>query len=137
VGVQGQSSESSYKNKEVAIKDYNKKLNEKKKTYKEVEMNYEANAEEEKEKEANPKQEGPASTLAPPVQELIRLIFDMKMMAKQMKEIGYDANKMPLGKLGKPSILKGYSILQEIMNELKSKDKKTETINKLSSDFYS
>lgn len=60
----------------------------------------------------------------------------MKMMAKQMKEIGYDANKMPLGKLAKSSILKGYEILQGIMVELKGANKK-DVINKLSSDFYS
>jgi poly [ADP-ribose] polymerase 2/3/4 len=49
------------------------------------------------------------------VQDLIRLIFDMKMMAKQMKEIGYDAKKMPLGKLAKTSISKGYEILKSLM----------------------
>jgi len=48
----------------------------------------------------------------------------MKMMTKQMKEIGYDANKMPLGKLAKSSILKGYEILREIATELKEKNRK-------------
>lgn len=37
-----------------------------------------------------------------------------------MKEIGYDAKKMPLGKLAKSSIEKGYKILADIANELKS-----------------
>jgi poly [ADP-ribose] polymerase len=55
----------------------------------------------------------------------------MGMMAKQMKEIGYDANKMPLGKLAKSSILKGYTILQEIMTEIKGRNR-TELVNKLS-----
>ncbi len=82
------------------------------------------------------KKEDHASTLPCPVQELIRLIFDMGMMAKQMKEIGYDANKMPLGKLAKASILKGYSILQEIMSELKGNNR-IEVINKLSGEFFS
>ncbi len=50
VGVQGQSSEQPFKNKDMALKEYNKKLNEKiKKSYRLVEMNYEENAEEEKE----------------------------------------------------------------------------------------
>lgn len=46
VGVPGQKSEEK-KSLEGAIKDYNKKLNEKKKTYTVVEMNYEENAKEE------------------------------------------------------------------------------------------
>ena len=58
------------------------------------------------------------------------------MMAKQMKEIGYDANKMPLGKLAKSSILKGYTILQEIMTEIKGRNR-TDVINKLSGEFFS
>ncbi len=56
------------------------------------------------------------------MQDLIRLIFDMKMMAKQMKEIGYDAKKMPLGKLAKTSISKGYEILKGLMEEIKKVD---------------
>jgi poly [ADP-ribose] polymerase len=39
----------------------------------------------------------------------------MKMMNNQMKEIGYDAKKMPLGKLAKASILKGYESLKGLM----------------------
>lgn len=41
--MQGQTSEANFKNKDLALKEYNKKLNEKKKTYKEVEMNYQDN----------------------------------------------------------------------------------------------
>lgn len=60
----------------------------------------------------------------------------MKMMNNQMKEIGYDAQKMPLGKLAKSSILKGYEALKGLMEEIKGK-KRSEVINRLSSDFYS
>ncbi len=70
-------------------------------------MNYEENAEEKEETKVE-KKDQPKSSLNTQVQDLIRLIFDMKMMNKQMKEIGFDANKMPLGKLAKSSILKGY-----------------------------
>jgi poly [ADP-ribose] polymerase len=38
------------------------------------------------------------------------------MINNQMKEIGYDAKKMPLGKLAKTSIIKGYEILKELMD---------------------
>jgi poly [ADP-ribose] polymerase len=56
------------------------------------------------------------SDLNPKVQDLIRTIFDMKMMNNQMKEIGYDAKKMPLGKLAKSSIMKGYNALKGLMD---------------------
>ena len=76
------------------------------------------------------------SNLHESVQELIKLIFDMKMMTNQMKEIGYDAKKMPLGKLAKSSILRGYEALKGLMEEIKAK-KRHEVIQRLSSDFYS
>ena len=39
------------------------------------------------------------SKLDKSIQELIQLIFDKNMMEEQMKEIGYDAEKLPLGKI--------------------------------------
>ena len=60
----------------------------------------------------------------------------MKMMNNQMKEIGYDAKKMPLGKLAKSSIMKGYEALKGLMDEVKGK-KRREVFERLSSDFYS
>lgn len=78
------------------------------------------------------------SKLPTNVKNLIQLIFDLKMMNKQMKEIGYDAKKMPLGKLSKTNIEKGYKILSEIADCIKqNKSNKKDTIEKLSSDFYS
>lgn len=38
----------------------------------------------------------------------MRLIFDMKMINTSMKEIGYDAKKMPLGKLGDNTIKQAF-----------------------------
>ena len=70
------------------------------------------------------------------MQDLVRLIFDMRMMNNQMKEIGYDAKKMPLGKLAKTSILKGYEALKSLMEEIKGK-RRSDVIARLSSDFYS
>lgn len=35
-------------------------------------------------------------------------------MKQQMVRIGYNVNKMPLGKLSKEAIKKGYKILQEL-----------------------
>jgi poly [ADP-ribose] polymerase len=59
----------------------------------------------------------------------------MKMMTNQMKEIGYDAKKMPLGKLGKNTVKEGYAVLSKIMNEVKTGKNRAE-ITKLSSEFY-
>ena len=58
------------------------------------------------------------------------------MMNNQMKEIGYDAKKMPLGKLAKASIMKGYEALKGLMEEVKGK-KRRDVYERLSSDFYS
>ena len=38
------------------------------------------------------------------LQGLINLIFDVNIMNNTMKEIGYDAKKMPLGRLGESTI---------------------------------
>jgi len=38
------------------------------------------------------------------LQDLIKLIFDVNIMNNTMKEIGYDAKKMPLGRLGESTI---------------------------------
>ena len=40
------------------------------------------------------------------------------MMNKAMVEIGYNVKKMPLGKLSKENILKGYKILEELLKEV-------------------
>lgn len=77
------------------------------------------------------------SNLPSSVKDLIKLIFDMKMINNQMKEIGYDAKKMPLGKLAKGSIMRGYEALKGLMEELKKNKKNMDAINQLSSDFYS
>lgn len=48
------------------------------------------------------------------VKNFVNLIFDIGMMNDQMKKIGYNVNKMPLGKLSKDNIKKGYNILKEL-----------------------
>ena len=56
-------------------------------------------------------------------------------MNKQMIQIGYNTKKMPLGKLSKKSIEKGYQILKKLMDVIKGKhDKKR--IDELSGEFY-
>lgn len=68
------------------------------------------------------------------VKNLLNLIFDLKLMNQQMKEIGYDANKMPLGKLSQQMIKDGYEVLRDIEQVLKAAKKGD--LFELSSRFY-
>ncbi|XP_024525660.1 poly [ADP-ribose] polymerase 2 [Selaginella moellendorffii] len=69
------------------------------------------------------------------VAQFVSLICDLKMMRQQMVEIGYDARKMPLGKLSKATILKGYQTLKSIQGVLESRGP-PQTLLDLSSEFY-
>lgn len=84
---------------------------------------------------ANKKEDFEKSKLPTTVKKLIELIFDIKMMNKQMIQIGYNTKKMPLGKLAKKSIEKGYEILKKLMDEIKGKGNKS-VIDELSGEFY-
>ncbi len=44
---------------------------------------------------------GAVSTLAAPVQDIVRRIFDVEEMKRALLEFEIDTNKMPLGKLTK------------------------------------
>lgn len=46
------------------------------------------------------------------------------MINNQLKEIGLDSKRMPLGKITKTNILKGYEALKELMEEVKGKKRK-------------
>ncbi|KAG8919874.1 hypothetical protein FRC02_001308 [Tulasnella sp. 418] len=48
------------------------------------------------------------------VQDLIKLIFNTQLMDAHLKELNYDANKLPLGKLAKSTILNGFSALKTL-----------------------
>jgi len=56
----------------------------------------------------------PESTLARPVQELMELIFNQQYFAATMTELNYDVNKLPLGKLSKFTITRGYQALKDL-----------------------
>ncbi|KXJ92013.1 poly polymerase catalytic domain-domain-containing protein [Microdochium bolleyi] len=55
-----------------------------------------------------------ASKLSKPVQDLMELIFNADYFAKTMQDLNYDAQKLPLGKLSKSTILKGYQALKDL-----------------------
>lgn len=113
-----------------AIREFNHKYHEKhnKGDYRQIELNYEEEDNKDDDthvnkQNANEKKESDfqKSSLPTPVKNLIDLIFDLKMMKQQMIQIGYNAKKMPLGKLSKEHILKGYKILQQLLQVLKGK----------------
>jgi len=147
VGVPGQNALAGPMPKDKAIHLYEKKLSDKtcKGEYTKIEISYD-----EEEKEAvvvkqTSKQlkisgkvnlQKAMSFLDNRLQSLLNLIFDMKMMNLQMKEIGYDAKKMPLGKLAKSTVQQGYEVLNDLMNVFKNKPVKAE-LERLSSKFYS
>lgn len=58
------------------------------------------------------------SKLSPPVQDLIKLIFDVNMMKQMMLEFDLDMEKMPLGKLSSKQIRAAMSVLQELSDHI-------------------
>ena len=70
------------------------------------------------------------------VMELISLIYNKKMITDNLHEIGYDSQKMPLGKLSPITLTTGLNILKEIESELKTKYPNKENLKKYSSEFY-
>ncbi|KAK0716214.1 poly polymerase catalytic domain-containing protein [Lasiosphaeris hirsuta] len=62
--------------------------------------------------------EPPKSALAPPVQDLMALIFNAQFFSAAMSDLNYDANKLPLGKLSKGVITRGFQALKDLSDLL-------------------
>ena len=79
-------------------------------------------------------------TLDTDTQQLISMIFDTDMFKQAMVEMDIDVKKMPLGKLSKAQILKGFQILDELSQligpdaRMKSANGKTTTL--CTNEFY-
>lgn len=58
--------------------------------------------------------EPPPSKLERATQDLMKLIFNQDFFNEAMKEMNYDANKLPLGKLSKNTISRGYQALKDL-----------------------
>lgn len=58
------------------------------------------------------------STLDPATQDLMRLIFNQDLFNEAMREMNYDANKLPLGKLSNTTINRGYQALKDLSEVL-------------------
>ncbi|CAL1697247.1 unnamed protein product [Somion occarium] len=62
----------------------------------------------------------PDSTLPNEIQALCKLIFSIRLMDAHLKSMQYDANKLPLGKLSKATIMNGFAALKalsEVLND--------------------
>ena len=86
-----------------------------------VERSYESDSEEDEEDEVKPKKEGdedeipaPKCTLEKPVMNLMNLIFNQEYFQATMSALNYDAQKLPLGKLSKATITRGFQQLKDL-----------------------
>lgn len=77
-------------------------------------------------------------TLEPPVANLMKLIFNQSYFDATMTALNYDANKLPLGKLSKGTIARGFQALKDLSVLLDNTDAESrEEIERLSNLFYS
>lgn len=77
-------------------------------------------------------------TLEPPVQNLMKLIFNQSYFDATMSDLNYDANKLPLGKLSKGTIARGFQALKDLSVLLDETDAGSiAEVERLSNLFYS
>ncbi|CAI9105413.1 OLC1v1004328C3 [Oldenlandia corymbosa var. corymbosa] len=106
------------------------------KSYTWLEMDYNETGQESVQETSAPKRDvQPRETqLEARVAKFISLICSISMMKQQMLEIGYNAEKLPLGKLSKSTILKGYDVLKRIADVIGQSNRTT--LEQLSGEFY-
>ncbi|CAN6561532.1 unnamed protein product [Malus baccata var. baccata] len=151
VGVKGQNTLAPHTSRENAINEFKQKFYDKTRNdwsnrkmfqlipsfYMWIEMDYNEKEEQSAVEEKNGSALGhqPLETqLEPCIAKFISLICNITMMKQHVMEIGYNADKLPLGKLSKSTILKGYKILQRISDVIGSSN--MELIEQLSGEFY-
>lgn len=77
-------------------------------------------------------------TLEPPVQNLMKLIFNQSYFDATMADLNYDANKLPLGKLSKATIARGFQALKDLAAILDNTDADSRAeVEDLSNRYYS
>ena len=117
---------------EAAEKDFNKKFKDKtghtwddraepakKGKYTFLEKNYEDDDDEAAEQAENQEDNQPASKLPKPIQRLMELIFNQSHFNAVLEQMGYNANKLPLGKLSKSTLQEGFGHLRELASLIK------------------
>lgn len=107
-----------------------------------VERSYDPDSEDEldgKSEQAEADRKPPPCTLDDSVQKLMQLIFNERLFAATMLDMNYDNNKLPLGKLSKASIMRGFSTLKDLcaMIEAPGADPNSMDIESTSNLFYS
>ncbi|XP_042309742.1 protein mono-ADP-ribosyltransferase PARP3 isoform X2 [Sceloporus undulatus] len=75
-------------------------------------------------------------SLDKPTQELVSLIFSNDMFKDAMQTMNIDVKKMPLGKLSKQQIAKGFEALEAIEAALQEQPSAQKQLEELSSRFY-
>lgn len=56
----------------------------------------------------------PESKLAKPIQEVVSLIFNQEYAMQALRDLNFDANKLPLGKLSKRTLQTGFQTLKDL-----------------------
>ncbi|KAI0184130.1 poly polymerase catalytic domain-containing protein [Xylaria flabelliformis] len=83
-----------------------------------IEKSYEPDSEDEEEadqvKTEVKEEEEPESKLTKPVQDLMKLIFNQEYFTNAMSDLNYDSAKLPLGKLSKATISRGFQALKDL-----------------------
>ncbi|KAG2070695.1 PARP-domain-containing protein [Suillus decipiens] len=73
---------------------------------------------------SNSKEEEPIpdSKLSPELQAFCNLIFSSKLIDAHLSSMNYDANKLPLGKLAKSTVLNGFTALKKLADVVEHPD---------------
>jgi len=79
---------------------------------------------------------GSISKLSTPVQDIIKMIFDIEAMKNALVEFEIDLKKMPLGKLSKKQIESAYSVLSECQKLVSSGENAASKILDASNRFF-
>ncbi|KAK5933912.1 hypothetical protein CgunFtcFv8_014357 [Champsocephalus gunnari] len=153
VGEDGQSKLNTFDNLEKAVKDFEKKFKDKTKNnwsdranfvfhpgkYTLIEVDGEQDAEVKVDtvdgKNVKVTKNVQPCSLDNPTKKLIELIFSDDMFNEEMERMNLDIKKMPLGKLSKIQIAKGFEVLEEIEAALNQKSRSTR-LEELSSKFF-
>ncbi|KAH1167354.1 protein mono-ADP-ribosyltransferase PARP3 [Mauremys mutica] len=157
VGEVGQSKLSTFPSLEAAKKDFEKKFREKTKNswaerenfvahpgkYTLIEVQHGAEEEQEVTVKVDSVDGGKRSkqrtlpcSLDKATQELVSLIFSNDMFKEAMQTMNIDVKKMPLGKLSKQQIAKGFEALEAIETALQEQPLSCRQLEELSSRFY-
>ncbi|KAG8007842.1 Poly [ADP-ribose] polymerase 3 [Nibea albiflora] len=137
VGESGQNKLTEYAKPEDAIKDFEKKFKDKTKNKWSDRLNFVSHPGKYTLIEVDGEQDAEVKpcTLDDATQSLIELIFSNDMFKEAMECMNLDIKKMPLGKLSKMQIAKGFEVLEEIEAAMKQK-KASARLQELSSKFF-